>query len=101
MSRKRIDKLRREIEGLRRKGGIKGRELQKIARATGRKLGQRGKEPTWVSDRFPSRPLSIPGHPGDLNKNTAKDILEQLEQDLDEIEEEMDDEQGGGPDGRG
>lgn len=98
MNHKKIDRLRREIEGLRRKGGIKGRELQKIAKAVGRRLGQRGKEPTWVSERFSKRPLSIPGHPGDLNKNTARDILEQLETDLDEIEEEMDDEQGGGSD---
>lgn len=99
MNPKKVDKLRREIEGLRRKGGVKGRELQKIAKAVGRKLGQRGKEPTWVSEQFPRRPLSIPGHPGDLNKNTARDILEQLGQDLDEIEQGVDDEQGGGPDG--
>jgi hypothetical protein len=97
---KKIDRLRRDIEGLRRKGGVKGRELQRIAKAVGRKLGQRGKEPTWVSAQFPKRPLSIPGHPGDLNRNTARSILDQLEQDLDEIEVEMDYEQGGGSDGR-
>jgi hypothetical protein len=63
VNRKKVDKLRRDIEGLRQKGGIKGRELHRIAKATGRKLGQRGKEPTWVSDQFPKRPLSIPGTP--------------------------------------
>ena len=89
---KRIDKLRRETKALRRKGGIKGRELRKIAGAVGRSLGKRGKEPTWVSEQFSTRPLSIPGHPGDLNRNTAGDILNQLEQDLDELQEEMDDE---------
>jgi hypothetical protein len=92
VDKKRIDKLRREIERSRRKGGIKGRELRKIAGALGRSLGKRGKEPTWVSEQFPTRPLSIPGHPGDLNRNTAGAILDQLEQDLDEIEEKMDDE---------
>ncbi len=100
MNPKKLAKLRREIEGLRRKGGIKGRELRRIAQAVGRKLGQRGKEPTWVSEQFPDRPLSIPGHPGDLNRNTAGAILDQLEQDLDEIEAAMEDLQGGEPDGR-
>lgn len=101
MNQKKIDKLRREIESLRRKGGVKGRELRSIAQAVGRKLGSRGKEPTWVSKQFPSRPLSIPGHPGDLSKYTAGDILDELEQDLDEIEIRMEDEQGDEPDGRG
>ena len=101
MNQKRLAKLRRDIEGLRRKGGIKGRELRKIAGAVGRKLGQRGKEPTWVSERFPDRPLSIPGQSKDINRFTALDILDQLEQDLDEIEAEAKDERGGELNGRG
>ncbi len=101
MNQRKLANLRKEIESLRRKGGIKGREVRKIAQAVGRELGQRGKEPTWVSKRFPTRPLSIPGHPGDLNRNTARNILNQLEQDLDEIEAAMEDLQGAEPDGRG
>jgi hypothetical protein len=101
VNQKKIDKLRREVEALRRKGGIKGRELRKLAKAVGRKLGDRGKEPTWVSEQFSTRPLSIPGHPGDLSKYTAGGILDEIEQDLDEIEAKMEDEQGGGSDGRG
>lgn len=100
MDQKRLDKLRREIDKLRPKGDIKGRELRRLAEAVGRKLSPRGKEPTWISERFPNRPLSIPGHTK-VNRFTAMDILDQLEQDLDEIEATISDEQGGGFDGRG
>jgi len=42
---------------------------------------KRGKEPTYVNDDFPHlTPLSIPSHPGALNKFTAKDILDDLDE---------------------
>ena len=70
-----------------------------MAEAVGRRRGKRGKEPTWVSELFPDRPLSIPAQ-REQNRHTARSILDELEQDLDEIEMWMDDEQGGEPDGR-
>lgn len=34
-------------------------------------------------------PLSIPNHPGDLSRFTAKSILDTLEEDLDAIQESL------------
>lgn len=79
----------------RRLGAIKGRELEDIAKALGRRLDtQRGKEPTWVSDELPNRDaLSIPRHGSrDLKKGTAGSILYELELDLDDLEEKYADE---------
>lgn len=88
MNSKKLARQRQKIEGLRQRGGVRGRELEDLAKALGRKRHPRGKEPTWVSEELPGRPpLSIPGHPGDLNKHTARAILDQLEEDLDELEE--------------
>lgn len=87
MSPRNLSKVRRDIERLRRKGGVKGRELEAIAKALGKERDPRGKEPTWVNKEWSEqRPLSIPSHPRDLNKYTAKAILDRLEQDLDEME---------------
>jgi hypothetical protein len=67
--------------------------LEAVAGAVGRVRDPRGKEPTWVSEELPSRPpLSIPGHPRDLNKFTARSILDQLEEDVDELESKYADE---------
>ncbi len=91
MNPKKLTRRRQEIGSLRQRGGVKGRELESLAKALGRKLHPRGKEPTWVSEELPERPrLSIPGHPGDLNRHTAKAILDQLEEDLDELEAKYD-----------
>jgi hypothetical protein len=85
---KKIQKYRSQIEGLRGRGGIKSTELESLAKRLGRRRANRGKEPTWVSDAFPaSRPVSIPSHPGGLNRFTAGGILDQLETDLDRYEE--------------
>ncbi len=98
MSAKKLKKLRRDIEKLRRKGDIKERELRSLAEGVGRKRGTRGKEPTWVSEQFSDRPLSIPSQRV-VNKWTALGILDDLEQDLDEIEATLE-ERGGGSNGR-
>jgi len=83
-----IRKLRSEIETLRRRGGVKSAELESLAQRLGRTRAKRGKEPTWVNEELPEmRPLSIPNHPGDLNRFTAKSILDHLEADLDRYEE--------------
>jgi hypothetical protein len=97
MNPKKLKRLRRDIEKLRRKGDIKERELRSLAERVGRKRGIRGKEPTYVSERFPDRPLSIPAQRV-VNRYTALDILNELEQDLDEIEATLED-QGGEPNG--
>ena len=94
LSRAKIQKLRSEIAAFRRKGGIKSTELESLARRLGRKRANIGKEPTWVSEELPNRwPVSIPSHPGDLNRFTARSILDQLEGDLDEYEEMLSEDQ--------
>jgi hypothetical protein len=78
----------------RRLRAIKGRELESVASALGRRLDtQRGKEPNWISDELPHRnPISIPRHGSrDLRPKTAGKILYQLELDLDELEEKYSD----------
>lgn len=95
MNPKKLAKIGREIDGLRRRlGSIKGRELEDVAKKLGRKIDtQRGKEPTWVSDLPGRDALSIPRHGGsDLRIGTAGSILYQLELDLDELEDQCADE---------
>ena len=87
MHQKKIKHLRRKIAGLRRAGGIRSRELERLAVQLGRRRHKSGKESTWISEILPgARPLSIPSHPGDLNRFTARTILDHLESDLDVIE---------------
>jgi hypothetical protein len=88
MSPKKLKKLRKKIAELRRRGGISAGELEAIAQKLGRKRHKRGKEPTWVSEiLLDSFPISIPSHGSDLNRFTARAILDQLEQDVDAIED--------------
>lgn len=83
-----IRKLRSEIEALRNKRGVKSSELESLAQRVGRRRAKRGKEPTWVNEELPERrPVSIPNHPGDLSRFTAKAILDQLEADLEGYED--------------
>jgi len=85
---KNLAKLRRELEELRERGGVRTSELERLARKLGRRLAKRGRHPTWVNTDLPgARPLTIPGHPGDLNRFTAGSILDQLETDLDSLEQ--------------
>jgi hypothetical protein len=83
-----IERLRADIQALRRVGGVRSSDLQSIARRLGRSLSPRGKHPTWVSHILPTAPpLSIPDHGGrDLNRFTAQVILDQLEEDLNALE---------------
>jgi hypothetical protein len=81
-----LNKLRQRIDLLRRRGGIKPGELEGLAKALGRRRESRGKEPTWVTDRADTRPITIPHHTPDLNRFTAQHILDQLEADIDQIE---------------
>ncbi len=86
-----LRKLRKTIELIeefRRRGGLKSDELESLAMELGRIKSNRGKEPTWVSSQFTNlRPLSIPNHSHDLNKFTARSILDQLELDVEKWKE--------------
>lgn len=92
MNRQKLDKIRKQVEELRKKGGIKSSELESLARALGRVRSMRGKHPIWVNKTFPElRPLSIPRHGSkDLNRITANIILDQLELDIVKYEECID-----------
>ena len=89
MNRRKLRQLRKRLEALRtRLGNIESRELERLAKALGRKPADRGKEPTYVSEFLPqSRPLSIPHHATTLKKGTAGNIFDQLEKDIDDLEE--------------
>ena len=80
MDRKRLRKLRREMETLRR-SQPKAMTLVSFARRLGRKKVNRGKEPTYESAHFPDAwPLTIPMHRGrDLPPGTRDSILDQLD----------------------
>ena len=91
MNRRRLSKIRQQIEACHKRGGIKSAELESLAKDLGRVKSKRGKEPTWVNEQFPELyPLSIPHHGShDLNRFTAGSILDQLENDLERWEEAM------------
>lgn len=85
-----LRRVRESIHRLRRAGGVRSVELERLARQLGRRRHARGKEPTWVSDLLPdARPISIPNHPGDLNRFTARVILDLLEEDAERISEQL------------
>jgi hypothetical protein len=89
MTQRKLRQLRKRLNALRsRASNIKSGELEKLARALGRKLANRGKEPTFISEMLPlSRPLSIPHHATSIKTGTARNILDQLEKDIDDLEE--------------
>lgn len=89
MDLRKLSKIRQKLTSFRARGGLKSIELESLAKRLGRVRSDRGKEPNWVSLQFPSlRPVSIPHHgSGDLNKNTAGAILDQLEEDIEQWEE--------------
>jgi hypothetical protein len=94
MNRKKLDKLWKELSGLR-AGVHKARELQAFAKKLGRESVVRGKEPAWESTEFDGlNPVSIPDHGGkDLANGTQKSILDSLEDDLLAFEERVDKEE--------
>lgn len=89
MNRKKLIKIKQEVNGFRNRGGVKSSEIESLAKRLGRTKSDRGKEPTWINSQFPHlRPLSIPHHGSkDLNKYTAGSILDQLEEDIEQWEE--------------
>jgi hypothetical protein len=92
MRRRKLERLRRDLEGLRRQArAVRPQALIRFANAVGRKLGKRGKEPTYVREGW--LPLSIPNHPGTLAVGTAISIIDTLSNDLDELELTVEDEE--------
>lgn len=91
MDKKKLGKLRQQVQDLRLKRGIRSRELETLASKVGRKRHPRGKEPTWVMEDPTLRrpPLSIPNHPGDLKARTAESILDALEDDINALAERL------------
>ena len=88
MTEQKLQNLWAEVNSLRKKGGIKSSELQSLAKAVGKsRHKKRGKEPTWISSFSMLPPVSIPDHSGDLNKFTARGILDQIERDLEKHSE--------------
>ena len=88
MNRRKLSKIKQYIDSFRNRGGVKSAELESLAKRLGRNESDRGKEPTWINRQFPNlRPLSIPHHSRDLNKITARSILDQLEEDIEKWEE--------------
>lgn len=64
MTQKKLDGLRDEIAGWRRVKAVKSREMVRLAKKIGRKLSDRGKEPTYIHEDLANRrPISIPNHP--------------------------------------
>jgi hypothetical protein len=80
MDSKRLNRLKRRLDGLRSApAGIKREKLERLAKSLGFRREKRGKEPTYVNDEFPHlTPLAIPSH-REINKFTAKDILDKLD----------------------
>lgn len=89
MNKKKLNKIKQAIREMQvSPQGRKSEDLTSIASQLGRKLFNRGKEPTYVKEIDPclSPPLSIPNHPGDMAIGTVRSILNQLLSDCDEWE---------------
>jgi len=81
-----LNRLKRRHVAFRNGADIPRRLLVNLAKALGRKPSPAGKEPMYVSEFFPIRPLAIPSHQM-VKEYTAKSILNQLEEDISHWEE--------------
>jgi hypothetical protein len=85
----RLRRLRRTLENLRRQGGIRAAALKRLATSLGRVERKKpGADHVWRS-HFPGvRDVMISTHPSEaMNRFTARDVLDGLEEDLDRWEE--------------
>lgn len=97
MNPRKLNKLRGELVGLRRRSkSVRATELASLATRLGRSRVKRGKEPTYERSGAGWFPLTIPSHSGTLAVGTACSILDQLEEDIERLETEF-----GVEDGRG
>ncbi len=83
MNRRKLGKLRKELEQMRR-SPQNAAALQSLASRLERKLNTtRGKHPNWVSHFDHLYPVSIPDHGGrDIPPGTKNQILNALEDDI-------------------
>lgn len=95
MDRKKLEKLQRELDGLRARQ-IKAVDLQSLAKSLGRDLKKGGKHPMWQSQVFSHLfPLSIPDHGGkDLSHHVKKCSLDLLQLDIDAWDEKLTEDEG-------
>ncbi len=92
MTKSKLRRLKQQLERLRaRPANIRSAELKTFARQLGRTLRpQQTGEPPYVSQLLPySRPISIPDHPGSMNRYTAGNILDSFEADIFALEEQL------------
>ena len=92
MDEKKLAKIQREIDSARaRVGNLRHRDLAKIAKMLGRvRSKDRTNEPTYVSNLLlDANVITIPDHSRGVNKFTAKNILNQLEEDALKLEEKL------------
>jgi len=84
ITRQKLEKLRRQIQAYRASiHNVRPDDLVSLAKQLGREKSKKGKHPTYESTLMPqTNPLSIPGHPA-IKAGTARNILDQLEADLD------------------
>jgi hypothetical protein len=89
MTPEQIERLRAEVEELRRRKQVTSREMESLAERIGRIRSKRGKEPTYINPNLEGRrPISIPHHGrGTLTPGVKNNILRNLEGDLDAYEE--------------
>ena len=82
MNRRKLSKLNCDIEAARR-SQVNASDLERLAKALGRRLGSRGKEPVWEHPELDVYPVAIPRHGGrDIALGTKNNILDSLEDDL-------------------
>jgi hypothetical protein len=99
MKRKQLNKLKKDI-ALARRSQQTAANLERFAKALGRKKVKRGKEPIWESQELDVFPLAIPHHGGkDLATGTKNSVLDQLEDDVLAWEQKLDDEDDEGGEG--
>jgi hypothetical protein len=85
MTRRKLDKIKRELAALR-YGRHRALAFQRVAKRLGRKRNsKRGSEPMWESDAFPDLfPLAIPDHGGgrDISPGVQRTLLDLMEEDV-------------------
>jgi|GEM_PF-3778409 len=80
MTQRKLDKIVRQIEALRARGGVSGAELEKVLRKLGRRHDGNG---VWRSRHFELEPITVHTHPGDLSRHTKDNTLKSLKDDRD------------------
>jgi hypothetical protein len=79
MTARRLEKIVRQIESLRARGGVSGAELEPLLRKLGRHHVGNG---VWRSARSGGGPITIHTHPGDLSRFMKNQILSDMEADI-------------------